>query len=647
MIRKVNLNMCGIVGIWNLNNEPVSQQVLHRFTDALAHRGPDGNGFFIDSNANLGLGHRRLAIIDITETGRQPMSFGDGRYWIVFNGEIYNFVELKAELELCGYQFKTNSDTEIILASYDKWGEDCQLRFNGMWAFAIWDVIERKLFLSRDRFGVKPLIYHYDGERFLFASEMKAFLALDNLKMEFNESVVSTALTSPSEVEGTEDCLLQGLKRLMGGHCLTLTSAGDLNIRRWWHTLEHLEAVPERYEDQVAHYRELFFDSCRIRMRSDVSVGTALSGGLDSSSVLCTMSDIRNSGDTTDRLAINWQKAFIGTYPGKVIDERSYADEVIRQTGVTPVYCEMNADMYLENFHQFLYQYEELSDIHLGPWFVHKKQRENGVVVTIDGHGGDEALAGYSWHLLAAMRDAVMNPFRMADLISTFNKMDVVINWQIPSYVLEKLTRRSSNKLIARQKSSWLMVDPNLFYSRAMDEDMPLLKGRDSLFKQLYIDFHFTHLPTNLRDFDRLSMAHGVEVRSPFMDWRLVCYTFSLPSKRKIADGYTKKILRDAMKGTLPNTIRTRTTKLGFPNLTEGWMTPQAQKFILDSIASKDFQGSSIWNGAQIAREMTKAFKNLDTARIHRAWKYVQAMYLMQTFRLKRDENIGREFVKK
>lgn len=633
--------MCGIAGLWNLNSEPVSQPVLHRFTDALAHRGPDGNGFFIDSDANLGLGHRRLAIIDITDTGRQPMSFGDGRYWIVFNGEIYNFVELKAELELYGYQFKTNSDTEVVLASYDKWGEDCQLRFNGMWAFAIWDVMERKLFLSRDRFGVKPLIYHYDRRRFSFASEMKAFLALDNFPLEFNAYVVVASLTSPSMVEGIEDCLLLGLKRLMGGHCLTLTRAGDLSIRRWWHTLEHLQMVPERYEDQVALYRELFFDACRIRMRSDVPVGTALSGGLDSSSVLCTMSDIRNSGDTTDRLAFDWQKAFIGTYPGKEIDERIYADEVIKRTGVKPVYCEMNADMYLGNFHQILYQYEELSDIHLGPWFVHKKQRENGVVVTIDGHGGDEALAGYSWHLPAALRDVAGNPFRMAELISTFNKMDVVINWQTPVNVLKKLTGRSINKLIARQKDSWLSVEPNPFYSRAMEEDMPLLKGRDSLFKQLYIDFHFTHLPTNLRDFDRLSMAHGVEVRSPFMDWRLVCYTFSLPSNRKIADGYTKKILRDAMKGTLPDSIRTRTKKMGFPNLIEGWMTSQAQKFILDSIASKEFQESSIWNGAQIVREMAKAFKNLDTARIHRAWKYVQAMYLIQAFRLKHDENKG------
>jgi asparagine synthase (glutamine-hydrolysing) len=627
--------MCGIVGYWNLNQKPVLQEDLNRFTDALSHRGPDGNGFYVDSDANIGLGHRRLAIIDITDTGRQPMSFGNGRYWIVFNGEIYNFVELKTELESYGYQFMTNSDTEVVLASYDKWGEDCQLRFNGMWAFAIWDSAERKLFLSRDRFGVKPLVYHYGGGRFSFASEMKAFLALDDFSLEFNASVVTTSLTSPSMVEGTEDCLLQGLKRLAGGHCLTLAETGDLKIRRWWHTLEHLNEAPSRYEDQVAQYRELFFDACRIRMRSDVSIGTALSGGLDSSSVLCTMSDIRKFGDTTDRLAFDWQKAFVGTYPGKEIDERIYADEVVKQTGVTPVYCEMNADMYLDNFHQILFQYEELSDIHLGPWFVHKKQRENGVVVTIDGHGGDEALAGYSWHLPSAMQDAIGNPFQLAELISTFNKMGVAVNWRTPINALKKLGSQSLNKLIARQKNSWLIFDPNPFYSPAMEEDIPLLKGKDALFKQLYTDFHFTHLPTNLRDFDRLSMAHGVEVRSPFMDWRLVCYTFSLPSSCKIGGGFTKKILRDAMKGILPENIRSRTKKLGFPNLDEGWMSFRAQEFIRDTLNTSEFKSSNLWNAPYILADMETAFKLQDQVRIHKAWKLLQAFYLIKAFKTK------------
>ena len=244
--------------------------------------------------ANLGLGHRRLAIIDTSDGGRQPMSFGDGRYWITFNGEIYNFLELKAELEHSGYQFKTDSDTEVILAGYHCWGEDCQLRFNGMWAFAIWDRDERKLFISRDRFGVKPLIYYFDQKHFAFASEMKAFLALEWFQPDFDPAMVTAALSNERLIEGDERCLLQGLRHLFGGHCLTLKMGENLKIRRWWNTLDHLESVPEKYEDQVNQFRELFLDACRIRMRSDVPIGTALSGGLDSSSILCGMRHVRN-----------------------------------------------------------------------------------------------------------------------------------------------------------------------------------------------------------------------------------------------------------------------------------------------------------------------------------------------------------------
>ncbi|MCQ3954164.1 MAG: asparagine synthase (glutamine-hydrolyzing) [Chloroflexi bacterium] len=513
--------MCGITGFWNLDGRPVNREELIRFTNQLAHRGPDGWDVYTDESASLGLGHRRLAIIDLN-TGDQPMSYLNGRYWIVFNGEIYNFVELKKELESLGYVFKTDSDTEVILAAYDKWGEDFQFKLNGMWACAIWDSRERKLFLSRDRFGVKPMIYLFDGRRFAFASEMKAFLALDNFRAEYNPTVLANSLEDATHVEGAEDCLFQGLKRLLGGHCLTLDADGRMNIRRWWNTLDHLPNVPQRYEDQVAQYRELFLDACRIRMRSDVPIGTALSGGLDSSSVLSSMSRIRKSGDATMRLAHEWQKAFIGTWPGKIIDERHYADEVVKKTGVTPIYCEMNAGMYLEHFDEILYQFEELSDIHLGPWFVHKMQRQNGVVVTIDGHGGDEALGGYTWHVFAAMRDAT--PMRYAELALIRNSMSLTHG--LDTYI-HAIKNRLAGKQSASNRTSWLVARPGPFSTPGMEQ------------------VHFTHLPMNLRDFDRLSMAHGVEVRSPFMDWRLVTFAFAIPSAHKIGGGCAKRILRE------------------------------------------------------------------------------------------------------
>src|SRR5258706_347975 len=557
--------MCGIAGIWNRNGEPVDQVVLRRFTDSLSHRGPDGNGFYVDSVANLGLGHRRLAILDTSEGGRQPMAFADGRYWITYNGEIYNFLELKSELEGYGYQFRTNSDTEVILTAYQHWGEECQLRFNGMWAFAIWDREERKLFLSRDRFGVKPLIHYYDDKRFAFASEMKAFLELDWFRLDFSPSMITTALSNARMTEGNEACLLQGLKHLLGGHCLTIKPGEQPTPRRWWRTLDHFEKVPKRYEDQVLHFRELFLDACRIRMRSDVPIGTALSGGLDSSSVVCGMRHIRNTNKASDRLANDWQKA---------------------------------------------------------------------LVVTLDGHGGDETLAGYTWYITAALKDAIqsVSPLQVNELLMILKGLGAFSD----GHILKTL-KNYSTKRINRRNHSWLLQRPVRFEPSNYIADLPMIQSENTLFKSLYVDFHFTQLPTVLRNFDRISMAHGVEIRSPFLDWRLVSYLFSLPTNTKIGSGFTKRILRDALRDILPDSIRTRTRKLGFHNLAEAWTSRRAQEFMRDVATSLEFQQSSIWNGKRIVKDLEIAARNQDTEQLHRVWIFVQAMSLIRLFREKRN----------
>lgn len=562
------------------------------------------------------------------------MSFGDERYWITLNGEIYNFLELKAELEQSGYQFQTDSDTEVILAGYHRWGEDCQLRFNGMWAFAIWDREERKLFVSRDRFGVKPLIYYFDQEHFAFASEMKAFLTLDWFQPDFDPVMVTAALSNERLIEGDERCLLRGLRHLFGGHCLTLTVGEAPKIRRWWNTLDHLQAPSQNYKDQVNHFRELFLDACRIRMRSDVPIGTALSGGLDSSSILCGMRQVRNGDNTNDRLAADWQRAFIMTYPGAAIDERQYADQVINHTGATPIYCTGTSDMYLENFDRILFQYEEISDLHLGPWLVHKAQRENGIVVTIDGHGGDEALAGYPWHVTAALKDSLrkFSPLRARELVSIMKGLQLFHDNEF--YL--KSAQELFAKLTKDSDRSWLLQAPPEFRSPAYEEDRLRIQSQDALFKSLYMDFHFIQLPTNLRDFDHLSMAHGVEVRSPFMDWRLINFVFSLPAPAKIGSGFTKRILRDALKGILPEAIRTRTRKLGFPNLAEAWTSARAQEFIRDVVCSAEFRESSIWNSRRVAEDLEIAIRDQDSETLHQAWIYIQAASLIKLFREKR-----------
>ena len=629
--------MCGITGIWNLNHKPINRSMLERFTDSLAHRGPDGNGFYIDSDVNLGFGHRRLAIIDTTETGHQPMSCARGRYWITFNGEIYNFLELREELKKEGYQFFTESDTEVVIAAYDRWGEDCQLRFNGMWAFAIWDKKKKKLFISRDRFGIKPLLYFSDKKYFAFASEMKAFLSLNWFSLEFDEGMVTTSLLDSKLIEGTEQALLKNVHRLLGGYCLTLQRDKKIKIRRWWNTLDHLEIAPTLYEDQVEHYRELFLDACRIRMRSDVPIGTALSGGLDSSSVISGMRYIHDKENTGERLASQWQNAFVATYPqGSVIDERVYADQVIERTGAKPFYCKITPDMYLDNFEKILFQYEEISDIHLGPWLVYKTQRENGIVVTLDGHGGDEALGGYPWYITAEIQESLKH-FSLKKTLKSIEMMkdlEVFPRNQFYTKSVQTLWEKYRKK---KKKDTWLLQNPRRFYSPAYEEDKKRLENQDALFKQLYIDFHFTHLPMVLRNFDRISMAHGVEVRSPLMDWRLITYSFSLPSESKIGKGYTKLILRDAMKGLLPEDIRLRTGKLGFPNMKEAWSSPRAKEFILDTVQSREFQASSIWDGSRIQKELTKNMTNEDNLKFKKAWKFTQAFYLMKYFQKERN----------
>ncbi|MBL8080148.1 MAG: asparagine synthase (glutamine-hydrolyzing) [Anaerolineales bacterium] len=623
--------MCGIVGFWNLNNSPVSKQALACFTDALNHRGPDGSGFYIDSSANVGLGHRRLAILDTSESANQPMSFGNERYWITYNGEIYNFLEIKLELMKVGYSFKTDSDTEVILAGYDYWGEDCQLKLNGMWAFAIWDRVERKLFLSRDRFGVKPLIYYSDEKHFAFASEMKAFLALDWFQPQFDYAMIALALSNERMVEGNERCILLGLRNLLGGHCLTLLSGEKPRLRRWWNTLDHLESAPQAYEAQAEHFRELFLDACRIRMRSDVPIGTALSGGLDSSSVLSGMHFISNStGAKRDRIAGDWQKAFIMTYPGALIDERKYADEMVMHTGAQPVYCTADANSYMDHFDEVLFHLEAISDIHFGPWQIYKTQRENGVVVTMDGHGGDEVLGGYPWYLAPAIRDSVsrFSLSRVIDLTSTLRGLD--------PFPGENFYLKSIEKFFGGQKNdrrhSWLQIQPADFVFPSMDLDLASLEDKNHLFKSMYVDFHFAQLPTVLRNFDRLSMAHGVEVRAPLMDWRLVCFMFSLPSASKIGGGFTKRILRDSLHDILPESIRTRKQKLGFPNLMEAWTSPRSQEFMCDLVNSMEFQQFPVWNGKKIKDELPIAIRNQNSQQLHKVWVYVQAFSLTNLF---------------
>lgn len=530
--------MCGIAGIYD-PNAPVAPRTLDRFTNALAHRGPDGQGTLLDNP--VGLGHRRLAILDLSEAGSNPMRYEspDNRtFWITFNGEVYNFLELRAELEALGHRFFTSTDTEVILAAYAQWGEACQERFNGMWAFAIWDPQAKVLFLSRDRFAIKPLYYLDQGGRFTFASEIKAFLMLDGFVPTCNESLIPSILANPAAYEGTTtQTLLAGVRRLAGGHCLRVGPNGIGAPRRWWDTRDHIPDIPRHYEAQVEVFRELFLDAVRIRMRSDVPVGTCLSGGVDSSAVASSMAWLRaNRVHTLERCADDWQRTYVAAFPGTVIDEREYAEEVVRHVGARPSYWNFDAQEALETVLDSAWAMEEVyGGIAVPGWCIYREMRRGGTVVSLDGHGGDELLCGYTWYL------------------------------DSPMYEINTL---------------------------------------------LHADFHTNLLPAILRNFDRCSMAHGIEVRMPIMDWRLVTFCAGLPPQAKIGHGFTKRILRDAMRGIMPEKNRLRLSKFGFNSPMIEWFNNGLAPLIERVTSSPLFLDSPHWDGPGIrSRVLEKIYR--------------------------------------
>jgi len=335
----------------------------------------------------------------------------------VFNGEIYNFIEIRQELEKKGYQFKSDSDTEVVIAAFIEWGEACQLRFNGMWAFAIWDKLENSLFLSRDRFGKKPLFYAWLPEaKFAFASEMKAiFPLLDEVRA--NTSLVRDT-SRIFQYESTDECVIEGIKRFPAGHSGWLKN-GRLEIKRWWCTLDHLPSVPAKYEDQVEQFRELFLDACRLRMRSDVPLGTALSGGLDSSSTISAMAYIARHGKT-QRMGESWQHAFVASFPGTPLDETKYARMVTDHLGIDATVIEIDPLKAIADMDRYFYLFEDLYITSPIPFMLtYGAVKAHGTSVTLDGHGADELFAGYNFDFIIALKDAGWNLKQAYDIVST------------------------------------------------------------------------------------------------------------------------------------------------------------------------------------------------------------------------------------
>src|SRR3954454_7081446 len=353
--------MCGIAGIVNVRGTPVEPAEISHLTNLMAHRGPDGAGIWFSADRNVALGHRRLAIIDPGAGGYQPMSSADGRYVIVYNGEIYNFLELRRELEAQGAVFRSQSDTEVILAAWQAWREDMLPRFNGMWALAIFDTSTRELFLARDRFGIKPLLYAASPERFIFASEQRALMRSGLIDTSVDMEVSRRLLLDAFGIEGSERTLFRQVRRLQGGHGMWLRQ-GKVSVKRWWRTVDPLPPVPATEPERVARFRELFQDAVALRMRSDVPIGTCLSGGFDSSAVICTMAAHQKAG-MGPRDSTSWRHAFVATFPGALNDERPMAEEAAAWAEVNPTFLEIDRTNALKDLDKIL---DDNDDVYIG-----------------------------------------------------------------------------------------------------------------------------------------------------------------------------------------------------------------------------------------------------------------------------------------
>jgi asparagine synthase (glutamine-hydrolysing) len=608
--------MCGIAGIVKIRGEEVEPSELARLTSLLAHRGPDGAGHWFSAERNVALGHRRLAIIDPGAGGHQPMLSADGRYVIIFNGEIYNFLELRRELETLGAIFRTQSDTEVILAAWQAWQEGMLLRFNGMWALAIFDTQTKNLFLARDRFGIKPLLYAISPKHFIFASEQRALAQSGLIKTSVDINVARRLLLDAFGVEGSERTLCNEVRRLQGGHCMWLRE-GRLDIRRWWRTIDHLPELPQNETERVERFHELFQDAVALRMRSDVPIGTCLSGGFDSSAVVCTMAAHEKAG-MGPRDSAAWRHAFVATFPGALNDERPMAEEAAAWANVDPTFVEIGQNDALTDLDRIL---NDNDDVYIGlpsaAWLIYQELGRQNVRVSLDGHGADELMGAYR-------QEGQSTSFRIRNALAGVSSDS---EW----------ARRGMDLLRA------LMLQRRGYYFlRGGLRDIPaqfnlvgdgdaLPRDWGALNRRLYRMFHGTVLPTILRNFDRISMAHGIEVRMPFMDWRLVTYTMALPEASKSSGGYTKVIARRAMANQMPESIRMGRRKVGFNSPMPEWLNGSLSSWTADLLQQNVPAFAELVDEAGLRKAVNNLTisKTWDWESVGRIWPYLNMKWMM------------------
>lgn len=607
--------MCGLSGIINKNG--FDAQSIKAMLDLIKHRGPDDEGYLLldgdhslptcfggpstpnevysfesgykpsDSiernnilRPTLAFAHRRLSILDLSAAGHQPMSYANGRYWIIFNGEIYNYLEIKDELISKGYIFISHSDTEVILAAWQHWGVDCQHKFNGMWAFVIYDCEEEEIFMSRDRFGIKPLYYWFapDGS-FCFGSEIKQFTIYPGWGARINPQRAYDYLIY-SYTDHTDETMFLGVNQIPGGHYFKskinriLPNKGKIVFTRWYVLTR--KPYQGSFEDAAKEFERLFKSSIDLHCRADVPVGTALSGGIDSSAIVCEMNNIlREQG------AEHLQKSFSSCSQDARYDEKRWMDIVINSTSIDAHFVYPKLEDVFKMASDLIWIHDEpyqSQSAFLG-YHVFALAKANNVKVLLNGQGADEYLGGYGQFTNTRFTEkirnfewvAVYNEIRNPHNFCHYSKLSLLkayLSGKLPFSLKAYLISHFEKTLLEKRK----LINNRVLGAREIDANKTIPVDLKNVSNISVHGIFYSTLPKYLKWEDRNSMSNSVEARVPFLDYRLVEFAYNLPDDYLDFGGETKRILRYALRNILPEKIKNRKDKKGFITPEEKWV---------------------------------------------------------------------------
>lgn len=602
--------MCGIAGILSLDGSSVNEKELHEMSDLQKHRGPDSSGIYYDGD--VGFAHRRLSIIDLTQDASQPMIDTNTGCCIVYNGEIYNYLELKKELIERGYFFQTRSDTEVILKAYEEWGPGCLSHLNGMFSFIIWHKMKKRLFAARDRFGVKPFYYYLnvdDGsykKEFIFASEIKAILKVRPQLKTPNNPYLARFINCGILDDG-EETFFEKIKQLLPAHFMII-DGGNIEIKRYWDFEPESAYSSYNYKEPEEQFRDLMESSIRLRLRSDVPVGTCLSGGLDSGSIVSIAS----------KMVPNAINTFSSIYDDKDCDERHFIEIVNKYSGAQKHWTFPDGKNFINLLPRIIWHQDEPVSAPgiFSQWHV-MELAQNNVKVLLDGQGGDELLGGY-FHYYPAyiesrLKDLKANCayFKRVGMFKdemqkinnlTNNPMKEELKEGIRSLIFSKffnnLFRLPSLKIGGNHKGG------DGFFTKEFAEhanknpiirDYPV-KFDDPLTNTLYWSLTRQSIPALLHYEDRNSMAFSIEARTPFLDYRLVEFGLGLPYNLKMFEDNTKYIMRTSLKGLVPLEILNRRDKKGYPTPVSVWFKDMLLGELREIIQSEKLKKRNIFS---------------------------------------------------